>query len=51
MATIQLRLSEQEAEAVRCAIDVRLVGIRGYGLSEEEHLRNVSDRLAKNLNK
>lgn len=48
---IQIQLTEQEAGALRTAIDVRLAGIRGYGLSEEEYLRSVSDRLAKKLNK
>ena len=50
MATIQLRLSEREAGALRGAIETRLAGIRGYGLSEEEYLRSVLDRLAKKLN-
>lgn len=48
---IQIQLTEQEAGAVKNAIEVRLAGIRGYGLSEEEYLRNVSDRLAKELDK
>lgn len=51
MATIQLRLSEQEVCAVRFVINVRLAGIRGYGLVEEEYLQSVSDRLTKKLNK
>lgn len=51
MATIQLRLSEQEANAVKWAINIRLAGIRGYGLNEEEYLQSVCDRLTKKLNK
>ena len=47
---IQIRLTEQEAGALRGAIETRLAGIRGYGLSEEEYLRSVSRRLAKKLN-
>lgn len=47
---IQIRLTEQEAGAVRNAIEVRLAGIRGYSLSEEDYLRSVSVRLAKKLN-
>ena len=50
MATIQLRFSNQEGGALRSAIETRLAGIRGYGLSEEEYLRSVLDRLAKKLN-
>lgn len=47
MATIQLRLSEQEANAVKYAIYVRLAGIRGYGLRDEECLQSVYGRLTK----
>ena len=47
---IQIRLTEQEAGAVRSAIALRLAGIRGYNMREEEYLQSVSDRLAKKLN-
>ena len=51
MSTMQLHLSEQEANAIKYAICVRLAQIRGYSLNEEEYLQSVCDRLTKKLNK
>lgn len=51
MTTIQLSLSEQEADAVKYAICVRLSQIRGYGLNEEKILQSMCDKLTKKLNK
>lgn len=44
---MQIQLSEEEINAVRQAISLRLSLIRGYGLNEEEYLQSVQKKLAK----
>lgn len=48
---MKIHLTEQETNAVKYAICLRLASIRGYGLDEEIYLQNVLDKLAKKLNK
>jgi len=47
MATINL--TEQEIGAVLSAVSIRLNGIRGYCLSEEDYLISAKEELEKNL--
>lgn len=47
---VTINLTEQEIGAVRQAVSIRLNGIRGYALSEEDYLRSAKEKLAKSLN-
>ncbi|MBR6141197.1 MAG: hypothetical protein IKQ37_05490 [Bacteroidaceae bacterium] len=45
-----LNLNEQEIDAVLSAVSIRLNGIRGYCLSEEDYLKSAMRKLKKCLN-
>lgn len=45
-----INLTEQEIGAVLSAVSIRLNGIRGYSLSEEDYLRTAKEKLKKYLN-
>ena len=47
MATINL--TEQEIGAVLSAVSIRLNGIRGYSLSEEDYLTSAREKLKRSL--
>lgn len=44
---ITLKLNEQEVGAVLSAVSIRLNGIRGYCLSEEDYLNSAKKKLEK----
>lgn len=44
-----INLTEQEIGAVLSAVSIRLNGIRGYCLSEEDYLNSAKEKLEKCL--
>lgn len=46
---MNINLTEQEIGAVLQAVSIRLKGIRGYCLSEEDYLRSAKEKLKKSL--
>jgi len=46
-----INLTEREIGVVLQAVSIRLNGILGYGLSEEDYLNSAKKKLEKYLNK
>ena len=44
-----INLNGQEISAVLQAVSIRLDGIRGYSLSEEDYLTSAKEKLEKSL--